>query len=90
MKEIESTVVDIVAEAAGVDSAAVSKTATMKEAGIASLDAIEILFQLEEKFDVLLSETDIDLGTATVVDLVHAIETKLAVKQGELQPVRVA
>jgi acyl carrier protein len=90
MNDIQSTVIDIVAQAASVDPSAVPMTATLKDSGIASLDAIEILFQLEEKYDVQLGENDIDLGSATVPDLIAAVERAIARKQAVLPQVRMA
>jgi acyl carrier protein len=86
MNDVRATIIDIVAQAAGVDAGAVPMTATLKDSGIASLDAIEILFQLEEKFDVLLSEKEIDLGTATVTDLLRVVEMALVRKQSVATP----
>ena len=80
MKSIETTIREIVAETASADISAVTPTATIQDLGIASLDAIEMLFQIEEKYDVEITDRDVDLRTATVTRLVEVVESRLALK----------
>lgn len=88
---VASTVTDVVAKTAGVTADSIGPATTIHNVGISSLDAIEMLFQLEEKFDVLLSEREVDLGTATVADLVRAIHAAAAArKEGTARSVRLA
>ncbi|MEP7242584.1 MAG: phosphopantetheine-binding protein [Gammaproteobacteria bacterium] len=90
MNEIESVVLKTIARAASVEPSAVRPDATVRELGIASLDAIEMLFELEEKFDLQFPDRAVDLGTATAADLVLAIQQGLAAKAGGLNALRTA
>jgi acyl carrier protein len=77
---VHSTVIQSIARTAGIDPDTLSPDATLRDLGIASLDALELLFELEEKFDLQLKDEDLDLGTATVATLVAALERALARK----------
>jgi acyl carrier protein len=80
MNDVTTFVFATLARAAGVDVSAVQATSTIQQLNIASLDAIEILFDLEEKYDLEFGDRDVDLGTATAADLVAAVEQALARK----------
>ena len=80
MNEVKTFVFAALARTAGVDVSAVQATSTVRELNIPSLDAIEMLFELEEKFDLQFADRDVDLGTATAADLVAAVEQALARK----------
>jgi acyl carrier protein len=82
MNDTTTFVFASLARAAGVDVSAVKADSTVGALGIPSLDAIEMLFELEEKYDLQFADRDVDLGTATAADLVTAIERVLARKAG--------
>jgi len=77
---VHSTVIQSIARTAGVDAATLNPDATLRDLGIASLDALELLFELEEKFDLQLKDEEVDLGTANVTQLVAALERAIARK----------
>lgn len=54
MLDVESTVLDIIARKANVESATLSRSAALTSLTLDSLDIIEIMFQIEETFDVSL------------------------------------
>ncbi len=81
MSTIESRVVKIVAETAGVDASAIKPESTIRDLGIASLDAIDMIFKIEEVFGIELGERELDLKAASVATLVQAVER--ATGQGE-------
>jgi acyl carrier protein len=80
MNDVKTFVFETLAHTASVDVTAVQPTSTVRDLGIPSLDAIEMLFELEEKFDLQLGDRDVDLGTATAAELVAAIEQAVARK----------
>jgi acyl carrier protein len=69
------SVLDIVAEESLVDRAKLTPDATLESLGIASLDIISIVFALEEKFGLVLEQTDFE-GVTTVSGLVDLIVAK--------------
>lgn len=72
---------EIIAKQAKIDIDTIKVESTLKDLGIASLDAIEVIFDLEEHFDVTLPNEDTDFDNGTVGQLVEAIDRQLAAKQ---------
>lgn len=72
-EEILSTLKDVAIEVLGVEADAVVETASFKDDLEAdSLDLVEVVMALEEKFDITIPEDDLsDVGTVgQAVDLV--------------------
>jgi acyl carrier protein len=69
------SILDIVAEEALVDRDKLTPDATLESLGIASLDIISIVFALEEKFGVVLEQSDFE-GVTTVGGLTDLIVSK--------------
>ena len=80
---IQQQVFEIIASQAKVDLAAIRPESTLKDLGIASLDAIEVIFDIEEHFNINLPNEDTDFDNGTVGQLVEAIERQLAQKSSE-------
>jgi acyl carrier protein len=75
----------MIAETAGVGLEKIQPDTTIRALGVASLDAIEMLFRIEEQFDIQLNDRDVDLKAATATALVKAVER--ALDKGTGQPV---
>ena len=58
MKATESELLDLIAEEAIVDRARLTREATLADLGISSLDLITMLFELEERYGVVIEEGD--------------------------------
>jgi acyl carrier protein len=78
--ELEQTVVGIIAEKARLDPAQVTLESKLTELNIASLDVVEIIFALEDKFDIQIpynaNNPQIDFGTVGAV--VEAVRRLIA------------
>jgi len=85
MKDVRSTIFCLIAETSGVGIETIHPDTTIKALGVASLDAIEMLFRIEEIFDIQLNDRDVDLKSATAAALVEAVERALG--KGSGQPV---
>lgn len=70
-------ILDVVAEEALVERAKLIPEATLESLGIASLDVISIVFALEDRFGVVLEQSEFE-GVRTVSDLVELITAKAA------------
>ncbi|MGA8278719.1 MAG: acyl carrier protein [Rhodanobacteraceae bacterium] len=77
---VQQQILDIVAKHADVDVATLKPESTLTDMGIDSLEAIEIIFDIEEHFDITLPDRDPDFDTDTAQGLVNAVETALAAK----------
>lgn len=89
MASMESDILDIIAKQANIDRAKLARDANMADLDIQSLDVVEIIFALEEKFDITVpyNANDPSGGTAgvafkTVGDVVDAVEKLVAEQKG--------
>ncbi|NID17178.1 acyl carrier protein [Luteibacter yeojuensis] len=80
---IRDRIVAVIARQVNLEPAALHPEATLKSLGIASLDAIELIFDLEEHFDITFPEDSADFNTDTVQHLIDAVEQALANRPGE-------
>jgi acyl carrier protein len=69
----EERVVAIIASSAGLDASMVTPQATLQSLGVTSLDAIEIIFDIEESFGVTLPDRAPDFEADTVGGLIDAV-----------------
>lgn len=76
MASVESDIFEIIAEKAAVDREKVVSGASLQELEIESLDVVEIIFAIEEKFDIHVpfNANDQELEFDTVSDVVKAVE----------------
>ena len=75
-----NSILDIIADEALVDRAKLTPEATLESLGIASLDIISIVFALEEKFGLVLEQTDLE-GVQSLGQLVELILARARVEQ---------
>ena len=83
---IEDDVRRIIATEMDLDPARITREATLKALEIPSLDAIEIIFKLEEHFDITLPDRDPNFDTDSVAGLIDAVEQALAAKAAPAAP----
>ena len=81
----EQEIYAIIGKHCGADAPPILPTFNLKDLGIESLDAIEILFEIEEHFDVTLPDRDPKFDISSVQGLVDAVDTALAIKSSGVQ-----
>ena len=85
MSDVASGVVDIITKKKRVDKPTVELTDRLDDLGLESLDAVEMIFDLEEKFDVDIpynaNTNNPKTEFETVGDVVAAIERLVAEKK---------
>lgn len=52
----------------------------LEEIGLDSLDVVEIVFEIEDKFSIQLPQSDEETGSATFRDLCELVEKNIAAK----------
>ena len=84
MTSVENDIFEIIADKAAVEREKVISNASLEELEIASLDVVEIIFAIEEKFDIHVpfNANDEDLEFVTVGDVVKAIENLIKENDG--------
>ncbi|MEO7430547.1 MAG: phosphopantetheine-binding protein [Dokdonella sp.] len=78
MSSVQDTVFDIIARESGIDRARVVPDATLKELEIQSLDAVQIIFEIEDHFKITMPDRDPNFDTESVGGLVDAVEKLVA------------
>lgn len=76
----------IVADTMRIPAGGIALESTFQELGIGSLDAVEIVFALEEEFEISIPEEAMK-GIRTVGDAVENVEKLLAEKDAQADPV---
>jgi len=80
MSDVQQEIFDIISKQAKIDVGTVKSESTLKDLGVASLDAIEVIFDIEEHFNINLPNEDVDFENGTVGHLVAAVERQVALK----------
>ncbi|HEY0197383.1 MAG TPA: acyl carrier protein [Rhodanobacter sp.] len=77
----QQQVFKIIAKQAKIEVNAIKSESTLKDLGIASLEAIELIFDIEEHFDISFPEQQgANFDSDTAQDLVDAVQTALDAK----------
>jgi acyl carrier protein len=77
---VRATVFSIIAKETGIDESKVSLDSTLKELGIPSLDAVQVIFEIEDHYGIQIPERDPDFDIESVKGLVDTVEKLLAEK----------
>lgn len=88
--DVESRVLDIVARQSGKDRAAVNTETTLRDLGVDSLEAIEMVFEIEEAFGIQLADDQSRDGSETLQGLVDAVHVALAKAAHPADPAQAA
>ena len=79
---IESRVHDIIREQFGANPDLTTETTFINDLGCDSLDAVELIIELEEEFNIAIPDADINDGSdKTVGEVVAYIERRVAPPQ---------
>ena len=80
---VADTIYDIIAKEAGIDRGKITAEATLKDLEIQSLDAVQILFEIEDHFKIAMPDRDPNFDTESVKGLVSTVEKLLADKAAQ-------
>jgi len=81
MSSVQETIFDIISKEAGIDLNKITLDSTLKDLEIQSLDAVQIIFEIEDRFKITLPDRDPNFDTDSVKGLVNAVEKLLAEKE---------
>ena len=84
--DIRKTVFSIIAKEAGIDEGKVTLDSTLKDLEIPSLDAIQIIFEIEDHFKIQMPDRDPNFDTESVKGLVETVEKLVAEKAANPAP----
>ncbi|HXS72675.1 MAG TPA: phosphopantetheine-binding protein [Rhodanobacteraceae bacterium] len=76
--EVQATVFGIIAKEANIDVAKITPDSTLKDLEIQSLDAIQIIFEIEDHYKIQMPDRDPNFDTESVRGLVETVRKLLA------------
>lgn len=80
-EEIKDKIFDIVAKEARLDRTTLTPDTKLDDLKIESLDMVQILFGIEDTFDVYVPQDDQNFKLATLKDVVEGVKKLVAAKQ---------
>ena len=80
MSSTEQTIFDIIAKTCSIERERITLDATLKDLDVHSLDAVQVLFEIEDKFDISVPEREDQYSAGTVRNLIQGVERLLAAK----------
>ena len=80
MSSTEQTIFDIIAKTCSVPRDRITLDSTLKDLDVHSLDAVQVLFEIEDKFDISVPEREDQYSAGTVRDLIEGVDRLLAAK----------
>ena len=78
---VEQRVIEAIARSKRIDAGAIRPECTFEELGLDSLDAIELLFEIEEEFDLTVDDEAVQ-GKETVAQVIAAVREAVAADPG--------
>lgn len=80
MSSTEQIIFDIIAKTCSIERDRINLDATLKDLDVHSLDAVQVLFEIEDRFDVAVPEREDQYSAGTVRDLIEGVDQLLAAK----------
>ncbi|NII11125.1 phosphopantetheine-binding protein [Oleiagrimonas sp. C23AA] len=77
---VQQQIFQIIAEHGKIEASTITPDSTLTDLGIASLEAIEIIFDIEEHFDITLPDNNPDFDTGSTQGLIDAVQDAIALK----------
>ncbi|HEU0277833.1 MAG TPA: acyl carrier protein [Rhodanobacteraceae bacterium] len=84
--DVKNTIFSIIAKEGGIEQSKVTLDSTLKELEIPSLDAIQIIFEIEDHYKIQMPDRDPNFDTESVKGLVETVEKLLADKAANPPP----
>jgi acyl carrier protein len=80
MSNIEKAVFDIITKTCSIPPDRITPASTMQGLGVNSLDAVQVLFEIEDRFEISVPQREDQYSHGTVGDLVEGVERLVAHK----------
>ena len=81
MVDVEQTVIDIIAKEGSVPRDKIVLDATLQDLDVHSLDSVQIIFALEDKFGITVPDDQAQHATGTVRQLIEGVRQLILAKQ---------
>jgi acyl carrier protein len=80
MSSTEQAIIDIIAKTCSIERERITLDSTLKDLDVHSLDAVQVLFEIEDRFNITVPEREDQYSAGTVRDLIEGVDKLLAEK----------
>jgi acyl carrier protein len=80
MNNIAQSVIEIIAKETSLPPEEISLDSTLQDMNVHSLDGIQIIFEIEDRFNINIPESEAQHATGTVRQLIEGVERLVAEK----------
>lgn len=80
MSDVEERIKAIIAKEVSIDPSEIKPESTLEDLKIESIDLVQIMFAIEEEFDIYLAEADVGFDVENVGQVVDAVKQLVAAK----------
>ena len=80
MSDVEIKIKEIIAKEVSIDPSEITRDSTMEDLKIESIDLVQIMFAIEEEFDIYLADQDVGFDIKNVGQVVDAVQNLVAGK----------
>jgi acyl carrier protein len=86
MSSTQEAIYTIIAKTCSIDRSKITMESTLKDLDVHSLDAVQVLFEIEDRFDITVPEREDQYSAGTVRDLIEGVDQLLAAKAAGVTP----
>ena len=80
MSSTEQIIFDIIAKTCSIERDRITLESTLKDLDVHSLDAVQVLFEIEDRFDISVPEREDQYSAGTVRELIQGVDRLVAAK----------
>ena len=80
MSSTEQAIFDIIAKTCSLDRSRITLDSTLKDLDVHSLDSVQVLFEIEDRYNISMPEREDQYSAGTVRDLIEGVDRLLAEK----------
>ncbi len=80
MSSTEQAIFDIIAKTCSLDRSRITLDSTLKDLDVHSLDSVQVLFEIEDRYNISVPEREDQYSAGTVRDLIEGVDRLLAEK----------
>lgn len=80
MSEVHEKIKAIIAREVSIDPATIKPESTLSDLQIESVDFVQIMFRIEEEFDIYLADEDLGIDVQNVGTVFEAVDKLVAAK----------
>ena len=80
MSSTEQIIFDIIAKTCSIERDRITLESTLKDLDVHSLDAVQVLFEIEDHFNISVPEREDQYSAGTVRELIEGVDRLVAAK----------